>query len=289
MRFLSLLGLLLTFIAPALMTPVFAQDRPGRVVSLNMCTDQLVLALADPQQIVGLSRFAGHPRLSFAAAQAAAYLQLPAAAEAVIALEPDLVVAGLFTDTATKQMLVRFGYRMEEVTFIRSLDDARMVITDMAALLGHPQRGADLIAQIDQALEEAAASPSLTALVVRRRGYTTGTASLAGDLLGHLGIELASEELVGARGGFADLETIVRAQPDVLIMASLEPDLDDQGSAFLVHPALAERYPASRRIAVPERLLLCAGPSLIEAIRHIARERDAALERLATLDTPAGG
>lgn len=289
MRFLSLLGLLLALLAPVLVAPASGQDRPNRVLSLNMCTDQLVLALADPGQIVGLSRFAADARLSFAAAQATPYPQLPAAAEAVIALEPDLVVAGRFTNSATKQMLTRFGYRLEEVAFVRSLEDARAVITDMAVLLGHPQRGAALIAQIDGALEDASAAPSLTALIVQRRGYTTGTASLTGDLLVHLGIQLASEDLVGARGGFADLETIIRAEPDLLIMASLEPDVEDQGSALLAHPALSERYPPSRRMALPERLTLCAGPSLIEAIGHIARERDAALERLSMSDNHAGG
>lgn len=289
MRFLCLLGSLLSFVALALVTPASGQDRPNRVLSLNMCTDQLVLALADAGQIVGLSRFAGDPRLSFAAAQAAPYPQLPAAAEAVIALEPDLVVAGRFTDSTTKQMLTRFGYRMEEVAFVRSLDDARGVIADMATLLGHPQRGVELIAQIDQALEETSAAPNLTALIVQRRGYATGTASLTADLLAQLGIWLASEELVGARGGFADLETIIRAQPDLLIMASLEPDVEDQGSALLSHPALSERYPANRRMALPERLTLCAGPSLIEAIHHIARERDAALERLSISGDAVGG
>lgn len=294
MRFLSPLRLLLLFAAPVLVAitlvvPVAAQERPNRVVSLNMCTDQLVLALADPDQIVGLSRFAGHPRLSFAATQAVPYPHLPAAAEAVIALEPDLIVAGRFTDSATKQMLTRFGYRLEEAAFVRTLDDARTVIADMAALLGHPQRGAELIEQIDQALEEARAEPALTALIVQRRGYTTGTASLTGNLLADLGIVLASEELVGARGGFADLETIVRAQPDVLIMASLEQDVEDQGSALLTHPALMQRYPPHRRIALPERLTLCAGPALIEAIDRIARERDAALERLSTSGSSADG
>jgi iron complex transport system substrate-binding protein len=88
-----------------LAAPAVAQQRPERIVSLNMCTDQLVLALADPDQIVGLSRFAGNERMSYAAGQAAAYPQLPAAAEAVIALEPDLVLAGSFTNRAAKDML----------------------------------------------------------------------------------------------------------------------------------------------------------------------------------------
>lgn len=271
-------GLLLALILLAL--PAWAEDRPSRVVSLNMCTDQLVLALADPDQIVGLSRFAGDEHLSYAAEQAALYPQLPAAAEAVIALEPDLVLAGRFTDRAAKEMLARFDYRVEEVPFVRSLEDARETIGLVAQMVGHPDRGQALIADLDAALAEAQSQQELSALIIQRRGYATGTASLTGDLLAALGVRLASEDLVGPRGGFADLETIIRAEPDVLILASLDPATEDQGSALLAHPALAQRYPQSHRMALPERLTLCAGPSLIEAILHIANQRDQALQRL---------
>ncbi|MFN3227467.1 MAG: ABC transporter substrate-binding protein [Hyphomicrobiales bacterium] len=276
MQRLCLFAMVLFLAAPAV-----AQQRPERIVSLNMCTDQLVLALADPDQIVGLSRFAGDARMSYAAGQAAAYPQLPAAAEAVIALEPDLVLAGRFTNRAAKDMLTRFDYRVEEVPFVRSLDDAREAIGLVAEIVGHPQRGQALIDEINTALSAARSDGVLSALIIQRRGYATGTASLTGDLLSALGVRLASENLVGARGGFADLETIIRAEPDVLITASLERESEDQGTALLAHPALTERYPPSQRIVLPERLTLCAGPSLIEAIEHIADERDSAQQRLA--------
>lgn len=274
-QFFAPLALLLVFAMPAL-----AEERPQRIVSLNMCTDQLVLALANPDQIVGLSRFAADERLSYAAAEATAYPQLPAAAEAVIALEPDLVMTGRFTNRAAKEMLTRFDYRVDEVPFVRSLEEAREAIRLVADMVGHPERGEALIADIEMALSDARSEEVLSALIVQRRGYATGTASLTGDLLAALGISLASEALVGARGGFADLETIIRAEPDLLITASLARDTEDQGTALLAHPALADRYPEERRMALPERLTLCAGPSLIEAIEHIADERDRALQRL---------
>lgn len=41
-----------------------AGDVPRRVVSMNLCTDQLALALADPSQIVSVSHFATDPSMS---------------------------------------------------------------------------------------------------------------------------------------------------------------------------------------------------------------------------------
>ncbi|MEM6710693.1 MAG: ABC transporter substrate-binding protein [Pseudomonadota bacterium] len=252
---------------------------PQRVISLNMCTDQLLLALGDPETILGLSRFAADPHLSYAASQAEGYPLLPASAETVIALEPDLVLTGRFTNRTTKDLLRRLGYRVEEVPFVRSVDDAQDVIELVGALLGNSEGADDLNAEIADAFIRSTVPQSMHALILQRRGYATGTASLTADLLSRLGIRLASDSLVSQRGGFADLETIVRSEPDVLILSSLEPEAEDQGAAWLSHPVLAERFPLERRMALPERLTVCPGPSLIEAAEHLARERDAFLQR----------
>ena len=44
-----------------------AADAPRRVASFNLCADQLVVALADPEQITGLSPYAANPGLSIVA------------------------------------------------------------------------------------------------------------------------------------------------------------------------------------------------------------------------------
>ncbi|WP_204320163.1 hypothetical protein, partial [Klebsiella oxytoca] len=46
---------------------------PRRVVSFNLCADQLVLALADPGQIAALSPYARNPAISAAAAAAGGF------------------------------------------------------------------------------------------------------------------------------------------------------------------------------------------------------------------------
>ena len=53
-------------------SPASAADRP-RVASINVCTDQLLLALADPEQILGLSPYSRDAARSWAAAQAARF------------------------------------------------------------------------------------------------------------------------------------------------------------------------------------------------------------------------
>jgi iron complex transport system substrate-binding protein len=47
---------------------------------------------------------------------------------------------------------------------------------------------------------------------------------------------------------------------------------EDEGSAFLLHPALERFYPVTKRIVIPERLTVCGGPMLAEALERLASE-----------------
>src|SRR6478736_5435093 len=67
---------------------------PQRIVSFNLCSDQLILALADPGQIAGLSPYAANPVLSVTTAEGARFPRLDWSAESVVAARPDLVITG---------------------------------------------------------------------------------------------------------------------------------------------------------------------------------------------------
>ena len=62
-----------------------ASDAPRRVVSFNLCADQLVVALADPEQIAGLSPYAADSALSVVADKARAFRKLDWQAESTLA------------------------------------------------------------------------------------------------------------------------------------------------------------------------------------------------------------
>ena len=99
-----------------------AADAPQRIVSINLCADELLLALADPAQIVALSPYATDARLSFMADAAKAFRHDAGNAEIVVGMKPDLVLAGRFTKRATRDMLTRLGYRLELLDTARSID-----------------------------------------------------------------------------------------------------------------------------------------------------------------------
>src|SRR5690554_2663141 len=80
--------------------------RPS-VGSINVCADQLVLGLADPEQIVTLSWLASDPEESMLADAASAFPPNYGSAEELLRYDPDVVIAGAYTGTYTRALLER--------------------------------------------------------------------------------------------------------------------------------------------------------------------------------------
>jgi iron complex transport system substrate-binding protein len=254
-----------------------AETLPSRIVSINLCADELLIALADPGQIAALSPYAVDPKLSYVAEEAEGFRHDAAEAETVIGIDPDLVLAGRFTKLATRDMLMRLGYRVVLLDAARSIDQSIAQIRDVAVLVGHPERGETLIAGIEAARGRAKAAAARlsappTAAVYQRRGYVTGAETLTGELMSSVGLVNEGGALAGKTGRFVPLERLVATRPDYLIVASPDAEPEDQGSALLAHPALGELFPPERRIILPEMLTVCAGPSLPAALDWLAAE-----------------
>lgn len=250
---------------------------PARVASINMCADQLLLALADPDQIAGLSPFARDPQMSFLANEAARYPLLSGEAEDLLTLAPTLVLAGDYLAPSTRDLLQRQGIAVAEFEAPPTIEAVKDQIRRVGDLVGRPERAAALIATIDASLaraQGAALRSRPTVLSVSRRGWVEGSDSLLSSLLATVGLANAASDLGIASGGFAPLEAIVAARPDFILVAEAAPAAEDQGMALLLHPALERLYPPERRIVIPETLTVCGGPMLPAALDNLARAID---------------
>jgi iron complex transport system substrate-binding protein len=170
--------------------------------------------------------------------------------------------------------------RVVEFPVAQSLDDVGKNLRRMGRIVGHPERAEAEIARFDAALAGAravAAGKRLRVLAVSRRGWITGRYSLLGALIDAVGLTNVAGELGVAAGGFQPLEAIVKLRPDLIVVSTDSERAEDQGEAFVLHPALAQLYPPDRRIVIPDRLTVCDGPSLTEALNRLG----AALARLA--------
>jgi iron complex transport system substrate-binding protein len=262
---------LLVMVALGALPPARA-EAPRRVVSFNLCADQLVVALADPAQIAALSPYAADPNLSVVAGKAREFRRIEWQAESTILLQPDLVLVGPNDRSVTRRLLAAQGLRVVEAALVTDLAAARAQIRQVATLLGNPARGERLIADLDAAQARVAAAPRppfRTALVVERGGYTQGPQSLVSTLLAQAGLAPPAGVPAGY-GGFIPLERLLMLKADMVFIKDPPREPGDQGALYFTHPALQALYPPSRRVALPTRFTLCGGPALVAAFDYLA-------------------
>ena len=236
---------------------LLANPVQARIVSLNVCTDQLLMLLA-PEQVAALSILSRDPALSVVAEQAALVPVVRADAEAVLRLAPTLVLAGQYGAQATLAALERRGVPVLRVALPESFEAVRLQVTTVAAALGVPERGAALIATMDAALSHPAVSRR-RALVWGARGWTSGPGTFTDAVLSAAGLDNA------ARGGMVGLEALLAHPPDLLVTATA-PRTPSMATELLRHPALD----ALPRRTLPPAWLLCAGPWSAQAVHALA-------------------
>jgi iron complex transport system substrate-binding protein len=259
--------------------PLKADERPQRVVSVNLCSDQFLVMLADPEQIASVSYLSRDPDSSFVADEAEAYPLNHARAEEIIRLNPDLVLVTPHTNPRLRTTLKQLGYPLHQLSLGSRLEEIFSDIRQLAVRLGQASRGESLIAQMQRRLPSGLtdeAAPRPTAIFYQPRGYTSGANTLQDEALRLAGWNnLAAQQ--GVKGYTAvPLEEILLWQPGTLFTSPYTNSGDSLAERQLRHPAL-KRLLAQRPLReIPYKYWICPGPMLADAVRllHEAKERD---------------
>ena len=266
-RIASLMLLLIAFPAAA--------QAPQRVVTLNLCLDQMALRLAAPGQLVGVSYLSQDPRLSVLADHAAALPSVRDSFESILTLRPDLVILGQGSHASLKRLLRGAGVRVLELPWATSTEEAETVIEQMAAALGREEVGRTLIAGMREQRHQLAwtGAPLGTAVYLEANRGTSGKGSLMDELLRLSGYRnLASELGIGSFGRLS-LETVLAGQPDLLVLDGTANDNPARATEFVGHHALLALAGKAKLASVPTRFSICAGPDNFEVMRRLAEAR----------------
>lgn len=249
--------------------PAKAPAVPQRIVSINLCADQLVVALADRQQIAGLTKNATDPEMSGEAAKAHGIPLLSNSAEQILAIEPDLIVGMPASRSAALAALPEQNYPLLDLATADRLDEIYASIRETAAAVGHPARGTALIAGMERELAGLSKpGKGRVAAYYQRRGYMTGTGTLIDELMARVGLVNLAGKLGKPPLSQLSLEEMVAAEPDFLVVESATDVVTDQGSEMLHHPAIKD----IPRISMPQAWTVCGSPAYTEAARSMAAQ-----------------
>jgi len=240
---------------------------PRAIVSLNVCADALLLALADRAQVGAVTVYAADRGMSVVAAAARGMPTTRGTAEELLTLGPALILAAPYQVAARHALLPA-----ARIVAVPEANDPAQIaanIRTVAAAVGHPDRAppliAPLIALLGARLPPVTRSRAPVVAQYQRGGYLAGTGTLVDDLIRRAG----ARNLAGVLGrpplSRLGLEAIIAAQPDYLLVERPGGG-GDRGAALLDHPALARAFPANRRLVLDGAVTLCGGPGYGRAV-----------------------
>jgi iron complex transport system substrate-binding protein len=240
---------------------------PRRVVSLNLCTDELLLLLADPGQIAAVSHLAGRPEESPLAAHATDLQKTDGTFASAITARPDLVLT-MGGGGDRLRIAERLGVRVIDLPFPQNLHDVVAEVRTVAGALGRDAKGEALVARLD------ALRRSVPAMQEDTIWIGTGGRTVSPDGLEAQWMALAGYRQRAIAGDRVQLEELLVRPPTVLLRSDYRSAQYSQGQAWLAHPlALAIR--GGRAVPTDGRRWTCMGPLMIDEIARLRRERGA--------------
>lgn len=236
-----------------------------RVASATLCADQLVLRLADPDQIVSLSPQAHDPTLSLLAEAAQAYPTHAPDAERYVASGVTLMLSDAWTGHKTATLLEGLGVSVVRLPLVNDAPGVEAMIRTAAVALGHPERGEALITETRNRLAAVAvraAGHGHRALYLRPDGGTAGAGTFVDWIMTLNGLDNQATRygLTGWSG--VSGEQILLDPPDLILHSFFDRPVFSARSQRGRNPAYMPPVPV---LTVPGATWVCGNWGLAVA------------------------
>ncbi|MFK7857670.1 MAG: ABC transporter substrate-binding protein [Granulosicoccus sp.] len=250
-----------------------------RVVSINLCTDQMVMLLADPVQIIGLGRLSRDAAGSVFHEAAQDYPQVDPVAEELLPLSPDLVITGPYTSRYTLSLLEELGMQVEILPIANSIEEMLANIDYMGIVLDRQERAAQIVRDVRQRLAiidlrvRALTGPKPKAAVYDTNGYTVGNKTVRGEIMTLSGWDNVALGQGIESYGVLGLEQLIALKPQALIESPYSEGTYSRGQMLTNHPAIRASGLNPMIISVPSNRTICAGPWVVDVIEQLLEAR----------------
>ncbi|MGI9391850.1 MAG: ABC transporter substrate-binding protein [Boseongicola sp.] len=246
-------------------------EAPERVVSMNLCTDQLAMLLTAPGQLISVTNVSTDPLSSTQVEKALGYPLNSGRAEEIYAMAPDLVLANEYSDPTALQLLRGLGVEVQQYPVITRLRQIPGVLRGVGAALGREEAAEMLATAVETRLAELTVREGErpTAAFFFANGYSLGTGTLSHDIITRAGFDNLSEVLGHEGGGRVSLEELLMHRPDVIVTSAGYPGAS-RSEEIVDHPALVG---IPRVLSGPE--WVCGTPAALDALDSMIVAREA--------------
>lgn len=234
-------------------TVVHFKEKPRRIVSLTMSTDNILLGLVKPDRVVCANVLVDDPvssNIVELGKNIPNKVRHPKVEE-ILAMEPDLVIAADWGSIDYVESLRNMGISVVVVKGAKNLQDIRDNINLIAASVGEPERGDKLIGMMDDRLAEIKAkiekipqNKRKRVLLISLMNNYGGKNCIYDDACALAGVTNCLSEYGLQRGDKLTKEMMVQMDPDIIFLPTYNAHgtFDIQGfrDRYLKDPALQQ-------------------------------------------------
>lgn len=246
---------------------------PERIVSLTLASDVLLARLVPVERVVGVTSLVDDAHYSSATGHYPASIpRVRANAEALLALQPDLVIVAPYSSPETVRVLVSAGVpvlRLFEVNALRDIEASAQLLSRVVGAeeafvgLQHEVRAAQRLNT-----ELPLATRRTRVLFLSSDGYTHGEGTLIDDMMLAAGATNVARELHLVGHQRAPLEAIIEASPEVLLLPATS-DAEAASMLDIAMPLLRSALPHARIASLPSRALETTTMEALEAVPQL--------------------
>jgi iron complex transport system substrate-binding protein len=254
------------------------KTKPNRIVSQTLGTDEILLAICQPERVVALSNLAEDANYSNVVEQARAVPgRRTEGAEQILQLKPDLIFVASYSRAETVDLLKASRAPVFRFANFDSIADVRANIRTVGYATDCDAEAEKLIRRMDEELAAIRArvpreAPPPRVMSYVRAGYTAGAGTLFDDLLRAAGAVNVSAE--HGMKGFTKIsvEKIAEWQPDFIITGANQGEVEDNRRELLADPVIAASRAgrAGRIIVMDNRHFLTVSQYVVRAVEDLA-------------------
>ncbi|MEI7752033.1 MAG: ABC transporter substrate-binding protein [Candidatus Omnitrophota bacterium] len=247
---------------------------PQKIVSINVCTDELLLQIVGPERVAALTKFSADPEVSRVASQIKDVKRIQGGIESVQACGPDLLLGGKFSQKETLRFFGRLGVPVLTFGVPKSFEDIYADIHKLAEAVGEASRGDQIIQgmQAELAMLKPDPSSKKKAFFFQSGGVVPGSGTFENAIMEAAGLENLAATMGIRDYGSLSLEKLIEMKPEVLIFSSDQKEKPTIRGEVLGHPAIRKALPQVRTVTLPSAILNCGSPASVEAVRILVKE-----------------
>lgn len=234
---------------------VSAGPLASRIVSLDLCTDWMLIKHARAGQVLAFSPLLYRYKADWVDEGLPTH---NGSLEQILELDPDLVISGEFNAMTLRKRLQQLGKRVEVVAMPSRLDDISTYQQRFLSLTG-TSKAVELQSPVYK-------KQNKTLLLLGANGIGTGVDTLENDV-----IETAGWNNYLQQPGFIglDLESLVTNPPDAILWSS--PPSNSLANLFAAHPVLKRVIHQPHRLETEYWKWQCPGPWTFDLIQELAQ------------------